>query len=80
MEHGIDINRLAPDTNLAEVMMALLHITLADALRRCGTKPLSQRPEIIPRNPRFVSLRCDAGPVLTIKVVYAALSNPSRFP
>jgi hypothetical protein len=80
MEHGIDINRLAPDTNLAEVIMAPLHITLADALRRFGTKVLSQRLEIIRRSYRFASLLCDAGPVLTIKVVHAALSNPSRLP
>jgi hypothetical protein len=80
MEHGIEISHLALDADLAEAMMALSHVTLADALYRCWTKAFSQRPEIIRRDHRLVNLLCDVGTVVTIQVVHAALSSPSSRP
>jgi hypothetical protein len=40
MEHGIEISHLAPNIDLAEAMIAPSHVTLGDALRRCGTETL----------------------------------------
>jgi hypothetical protein len=80
MERGIEINHLAPDINLAEEMIVLVLITLADALRRYGTEILSQRLEMIRPDDRFVNLLCDAGTIIMTEVMHAAFSNPSRFP
>jgi hypothetical protein len=38
MEHRIEISNLAPDKTLAEAMLTLSHVTLADALGRCRSK------------------------------------------
>jgi hypothetical protein len=49
MEHGIETSHLAPDKNLAEVMMAPFHAMLADALCKCTIESFSQWLEMIRR-------------------------------
>lgn len=80
MEHGIQISHLARNINLAEAMMAPFHVTLTDALRRCGTEAFSQLIEIIRRDHQFINLHCGTGIIATIKVMHAALSNSSCLP
>jgi hypothetical protein len=43
MEYGIMFSHLAPDKTLAEAMLTLSHVTLADTLRRCGSDALDVR-------------------------------------
>jgi hypothetical protein len=80
MEHGIEINHLAPDADFAEAMTAPSHARLADVLHIGWTKAFSQRLEIICRDHRLVNSLCDAGTVVTIQVVHAAPSSPSHRP
>jgi hypothetical protein len=79
MGHAIRLIRLSPGMNLAQTVPIFSHGRMSEELRSCGLAAYNERLYQIRQNHRFVNLICDAGTVMTIKVVQSAVSNPTRF-
>jgi hypothetical protein len=61
-------------------MMAFSHVTLTEALCRCETEAFGHPLKIIHRDHQFVNLLCNAGIMVTIKILHVVLSGPSCLP
>jgi hypothetical protein len=78
MEAGIRMFQIDPDLNLAETILNVGHERMSEELRNCGRAVYDRRLEKIRENHGFANIICDAGTVMTMKVVHAAVSNPTR--
>jgi hypothetical protein len=78
MESAILVVRNVPGLNLSEAFPMVGHERMSQELRECGHAVYDERIGTIRDDHRFVNIICDAGTVMTMKVVHAAVSNPSR--
>jgi hypothetical protein len=80
LQYGARLVRAAPGVNLEEIVPAWSQATYSEVMIQCARNAFESRLRIVARDIRFVNVICDAGTVLTMKVVHCAFTNPSRLP
>jgi hypothetical protein len=80
LESGAALRAMAPGVNLLEVIPAWSRPTTAEAMLAAARDSFHNRLQVIARDIRFVCFLCDAGTILSTRVVHGAFTNPSCLP